>query len=648
VNDVKDIHPDPERLSAFGRGLLDEAESAAIESHLADCAPCRAALEAVAEDPFIAKVRAAAQPGTRPEASGTTSRLAHEAPTLAKAAPAGATPAEVPAALAQHPRYRILRLLGAGGMGTVYKAEHQLMERPVALKVIGGDLVGDPAAVERFRREVKNAARLTHPNIVAAYDAEQAGDLHFLVMEFVEGTSLDRLVAKQGRLPVGQACDYVRQAAVGLQHAFERGMVHRDIKPANLMRTPDGRIKILDFGLARFARETAPAIAAPAAPADRAAGAGSPASALTAVGTVMGTPDYMAPEQATDPHGADIRADIYSLGCTLYYLLTGAVPYPGGTVLDKLLAHAERTPRPLTAYRADVPPELARVVERMMARDPARRYQTPAEVAQALAPWAGATEPRPVAEGLTPVAPRRRRPWRTAATVAGGCGAAGLLLAFGLFADADQKERLRDPMETLYLVCAVLGGTLLLCQFLLGLLGLGHHDLGGHDVHDVGGHDIHTDQDHDHAHDSGVAWFTSVLTFRTIVAALTIFGLAGRAGDAAALDPILAFALALAAGAATLFAVGWMMQSLYRLRSDGTVRMQRAVGQGGTVYLTIPGARAGAGKVLLNVQNRTVECQAITAGESLPTGTKVTVVAIVGSDTVEVVPAPTSERITHV
>src|SRR5262249_17635896 len=148
-----------------------------------------------------------------------------------------------------------------------------------------------------------------------------AGDVHFLVMEYVEGTSLDRVVAEQGRLPVAQACDYVRQAALGLQHAFERGMVHRDIKPGNLMRTPEGQIKILDFGLARFARETpAPPTLTPVTSAhpvaERHDSAGRPATELTATGTVMGTPDYMAPEQATDPHAADIRADIYSLGCT--------------------------------------------------------------------------------------------------------------------------------------------------------------------------------------------------------------------------------------------------------------------------------------------------------------------------------------------
>src|SRR5262249_39480336 len=245
----------------------------------------------------------------------------------------------VPPELANHPRYRILEVLGAGGMGMVYKALHRLMERPVALKVIRRELIGDPAAVERFRREACGAASLAHANIVPAHDAEKAGDVHFLVMEYVEGTSLARLVAARGPLPVIQASDYARQACLGLQHAFERGMVHRDIKPQNLMLTPQGRIKILDFGLARFAREVAPG--GEARPPPRPSGPSPDPTALTQTGTVMGTPDYIAPEQVRDPHAADIRADIYSLGCTLYFLLSGRVPFPGPSALDKLMAHNE-------------------------------------------------------------------------------------------------------------------------------------------------------------------------------------------------------------------------------------------------------------------------------------------------------------------
>jgi WD40 repeat protein len=322
----------------------------------------------------------------------------------AAAGPALPTAGAVPPELAEHPRYRVLGLLGSGGMGAVYWAEHRLMERPVALKVIARDLLDDPAAVERFRREVKAAARLSHAHIVQAYDADQAGDLHFLVMEYVEGTDLARLVAERGPLPVARACDYVRQAALGLQHAFEHGMVHRDIKPQNLMLTPQGQVKVLDFGLARFVRESALAGTAGGAPRDD--------GAITQTGALMGTADFISPEQAQDAHAADVRADVYSLGCTLYFLLAGHAPFPEGTFVDKLAAHRGRQPRPLTQLRRDVPPRLLRVLERLLAKDPARRYRTPAEAAQALAPLAG---------GL------RRRWWPLAV-------AAGLLVALGLSA----------------------------------------------------------------------------------------------------------------------------------------------------------------------------------------------------------------------
>src|SRR5262249_41980004 len=240
-----------------------------------------------------------------------------------------------PPELAEHPRYRVRELLGVGGMGAVYRAEHLLMERPVALKVINRSLTDRPALVERFRREAPAAARLAHPNSVAAFDAEQAGDTHFLVMEYVEGQSLARVLAERGPLPVTEACAYVRQAALGLQHAHEQGMVHRDIKPHNLMRTPGGQVKILDFGLARFASEAAPPGALLAGPP---AGEAPPAASLTQTGTMMGTPEYIAPEQARDAHAADIRADLYSLGCTLYDLLTGQAPFPEGTAVEKVRA----------------------------------------------------------------------------------------------------------------------------------------------------------------------------------------------------------------------------------------------------------------------------------------------------------------------
>jgi serine/threonine-protein kinase len=301
---------------------------------------------------------------------------------------------ELPPELADHPRYRIVRRLGIGGMGSVYLAEHRVMDRPVALKVIRPDLLGNEDLVERFRREVKAAARLAlHPNVVAAYDAEQAGDSHFLVMEFIDGVDLAHLVKSQGPLPCDLACEAVKQAAEGLEHAYQRGMVHRDIKPQNLMRTPAGLVKILDFGLARFASEALPDLV-PAAERQT-----EPASEVTARDRVapvtltdmlLGTADYISPEQASAPRSADIRADIYSLGCTLYYLLVGHPPFPDGNLAEKLAAHAERTPRPLALARPDVNLALARVIDRMMAKDRSLRFQRPAEVAEALAPFASA------------------------------------------------------------------------------------------------------------------------------------------------------------------------------------------------------------------------------------------------------------------
>ena len=279
------------------------------------------------------------------------------------------TPAALPPELAAHPRYRVLRELGRGGMGVVYQARQTVMDRQVVIKVISRSLLDRPDALERFRREVRAAAQLSHPNIVTAYDAEQAGDLHLLVMEFVPGQSLAEVLVKKGPLPVAHACHYARQAALGLQHAFERGMVHRDIKPANLMLTPKGQVKILDFGLAKMASERGPG------------------KGLTSLHAYMGTPEYSAPEQAADAHSADIRADIYSLGCTLYCLLAGHPPFHGETDIQIILAHLQQEPVPLPELRPDVPATLWAVVARMLGKSAAQRYQRPVEVARALAPF---------------------------------------------------------------------------------------------------------------------------------------------------------------------------------------------------------------------------------------------------------------------
>ena len=226
-----------------------------------------------------------------------------------------ANPREVPQPLKDHPRYRVLGLLGAGGMGAVYEAERRKMERMVALKVINPALMRRPSALERFEREVKTAAKLLHPNIVTAYDAEQAGDLHFLVMEFVEGVSLDRLVEMKGPLSPQLSANFIWQAAQGLKHAHEKGMIHRDIKPQNLMvsRGSDGPvIKILDFGLAKFATQSLLSAGEDQADCER------PENA-TRAGSVLGTPDYIAPSKRTMPIRRTFCADIYSFGCTCIF-----------------------------------------------------------------------------------------------------------------------------------------------------------------------------------------------------------------------------------------------------------------------------------------------------------------------------------------
>jgi serine/threonine protein kinase/WD40 repeat protein len=381
---VADVHPSVEELTEFTLGTLDEEAQAPIEGHVASCASCQERAANAPGDRFVDLLRsahaytsrgadtvvvAAAQVQTPVsfEAVAVTDALA---PAVGPSASAESgrpkVPDAVPPELVRLERYLVVRLLGAGGMGAVYEAEHRVMRRRVAVKIIRRDYTANPNALERFRGEVENAARLSHPNIVTTYDAEDAGETLFLVMEYVEGTDLGRLVQEHGPFPVDRACDYVRQAALGLQYAFEQGMVHRDLKPHNLMLTPDGRVKILDFGLAHFASEAAPA------------------ACRTGTGVVLGTVDYIAPEQADNAHQADIRSDIYSLGCTLYHLLAGQPPFPTGTPIQKVMAHVEKKPQPLTELRDDLPEGLMPVIDRMMAKKPKRRYQRPIEVATAL------------------------------------------------------------------------------------------------------------------------------------------------------------------------------------------------------------------------------------------------------------------------
>ncbi|MBC7816745.1 MAG: serine/threonine protein kinase, partial [Planctomycetaceae bacterium] len=258
--------------------------------------------------------------------------------------------------------YVILGKLGQGGMGVVYKAKHRRMDRIVALKVLSPRIAGRPELTQRFEREVQAAAKLTHPNIVKALDAELDGTRRFLVMEYVDGADLLALVRRCGKLPVRWVIDSMRQAALGLDYAHHQGIVHRDIKPSNLLRDRSGTIKILDLGLARMAVAEG-------------------AAELTSTGEVIGTVDYMAPEQAEDTRHADARADIYSLGITLWFLLTARLAYEGDSAMAKLLSHSESPIPSLLDARPEVPPELERIFQKMVAKQPGQRYSSMAEVA---------------------------------------------------------------------------------------------------------------------------------------------------------------------------------------------------------------------------------------------------------------------------
>jgi tetratricopeptide (TPR) repeat protein len=271
--------------------------------------------------------------------------------------------------------YTVQECIGRGGMGTVFRAVHRRMNRVVALKVLPPQLTKKQVAVERFQREVETAAQLTHPNIVTAYDADEAQGIHFLVMEYVEGTNLAEHVAGHAPLPLEDALNVVLQTAEGLSYAHERGIVHRDVKPANLIRDAAGTVRILDVGLARIHEALAPE--------DR---PGDPLAnpSLTQAGSFVGTIDFMAPEQSRDPRAVDLRADVYGLGCTLYFLLTGTPVYPLATVEARLRAHQSQDIPSLRRAGLDVPDRLDAALRRMLAKKPEDRFGSMREVITAL------------------------------------------------------------------------------------------------------------------------------------------------------------------------------------------------------------------------------------------------------------------------
>ena len=282
-------HPEPTRLADFSMGKLSDAEAESIEAHIEACDSCCQQLEEIAADDSFASLVRGCDPDARPLAPTISTPAASGKRSSHRLGELQEQTRQIAQSLADHPRYELRHLVGVGGMGAVYRASHRLMNRDVAVKVIRPEILKKSDAADRFHREVQAAAKLDHANIVTAYDAEQVDGQHLLVMEFVEGRNLAEEVKQRGPLPVGEACDYLRQAALGLQHAHEQGMVHRDIKPQNLMLSPDGQVKILDFGLASLVADEVVEEVNDDGDTESVAGC------LTKASTMIGTPDYIAP-----------------------------------------------------------------------------------------------------------------------------------------------------------------------------------------------------------------------------------------------------------------------------------------------------------------------------------------------------------------
>jgi serine/threonine protein kinase len=379
--------PNRDRLTDYVSGRLDLGAHSAVEAHLDSCPDCQATADALDGVTAAAFPRLREVPPPDPTLEDPAFRrlvaevkaFASDASTLPEGAVLG--------------NYELLAPLGAGGMGRVYKARHRRMNRVVALKVLAPELLRAPGARERFRREAEAAARLHHPNVVAAFDAGEADGRDFLVLEYAEGRTLADLVRAEGPLPMRRALDYVAQAARGLAYAHAAGVVHRDVKPANLLVDAVGVVKVLDLGLARLRLPDADA-------AD---------NGLTADGAVMGTAAYMAPEQAADTSQADARSDVYGLGCCLFFLLTGRPPFEGKTALQTLFAHREAPIPSLRAARPDCPPAVDALFHRMVAKRPEERRPSMAAALAELERLTPAAVPRPV---------RRRKAWWAAAAAA--------------------------------------------------------------------------------------------------------------------------------------------------------------------------------------------------------------------------------------
>ncbi len=277
-------------------------------------------------------------------------------------------------------KYKVLEHIGSGGMGTVFLCEHRHMRRRVAIKLLPPEKSLAPGSLQRFLREAQAVARLDHPNIVRAHDIDRERGIHFLVMEFVDGVSLQQLVESRGPATIARCVNWTCQAASGLQHAHEAKLVHRDIKPSNLLIDRNGIVKILDLGLARFEQSS------------------EHLTQMVDSKTVLGTADYLAPEQARDSQ-VDVRADIYGLGALFFFLIVGKPPFDGGTVAKKLIAHQTQTPPRADSLRPEIPAGVADVIESMLAKNPDERPQIPNEIIARLQPWLEEVPP-PTAEEL--------------------------------------------------------------------------------------------------------------------------------------------------------------------------------------------------------------------------------------------------------
>jgi len=300
-------------------------------------------------------------------------------------------------------KFKLLERVGVGGMGQVFLCEHMFMRKRVAVKVLPPAKADQPAALGRFYREARAAGSLDHNNIVRTHDIDQDGNLHFIVMDYVDGPNLLDVVKKFGAMDIQRAISYIRQAALGLDYAFRNSLIHRDIKPGNILIDRKGVARILDMGLARFLNDQSDQL-----------------TMKYDDKIVLGTADYVAPEQVANSHSVDIRADIYALGATFYFLLAGHPPFPTGTVSQKLLWHRTKDPTPIRQIRPEVPDNLAVIIGKMMAKDPKARFQTPAQVAAELEQFLTGPVALPTEEEmpvLSPAAMEGMYPEVAAATV---------------------------------------------------------------------------------------------------------------------------------------------------------------------------------------------------------------------------------------